>query len=95
MNDLQKKLRQRILETLEFISSKPDQLEYQQKVPYVCVSDELFNQWDDWYHPEDKQFCGAFFTDELGPVTIVGPGAGRRETGFALLIDLLEINRKS
>ena len=36
----------------------------------------------------------TFFTDELGPVTIVGPGAGRRETGFALLIDLLEINRK-
>jgi homoserine dehydrogenase len=33
-------------------------------------------------------------TDELGPITIVGPGAGRRETGFALLIDLLEINRK-
>ena len=37
----------------------------------------------------------TFYTDELGPVTIVGPGAGRRETGFALLIDLLEINRKS
>jgi len=36
----------------------------------------------------------TFSTDELGPVTIVGPGAGRRETGFALLIDLLEINRK-
>jgi homoserine dehydrogenase len=36
----------------------------------------------------------TFFTDELGPVTIVGPGAGRRETGFALLINLLEINRK-
>ncbi len=36
----------------------------------------------------------TFFTDELGAVTIVGPGAGRRETGFALLIDLLEINRK-
>ena len=35
----------------------------------------------------------TFFTDELGPVTIVGPGAGRRETGFALLIDLLNINR--
>ena len=34
-------------------------------------------------------------TDELGQVTIVGPGAGRRETGFSLLIDLLEINRKS
>ena len=37
----------------------------------------------------------TYNTDELGPVTIVGPGAGRRETGFALLIDLLEINRKS
>jgi homoserine dehydrogenase len=37
----------------------------------------------------------TFYTDELGPVTIIGPGAGRRETGFALLIDLLEINRKS
>jgi len=36
----------------------------------------------------------TFFTDELGSVTIVGPGAGRRETGFSLLIDLLEINRK-
>ena len=36
----------------------------------------------------------TFFTDELGPVTIVGPGAGKRETGFALLVDLLEMNRK-
>jgi homoserine dehydrogenase len=36
----------------------------------------------------------TFFTDELGPVTVVGPGAGRRETGFSLLIDLLNINRK-
>jgi homoserine dehydrogenase len=36
----------------------------------------------------------TFFTDELGPVTIVGPGAGRRETGFSLLIDLLNINRQ-
>jgi len=36
----------------------------------------------------------TYYTDELGPVTIIGPGAGRRETGFALLIDLLAINRK-
>ncbi len=35
----------------------------------------------------------TYITDELGPVTIIGPGAGRRETGFSLLIDLLEINR--
>lgn len=36
----------------------------------------------------------TFETDELGSVTIVGPGAGKRETGFSLLIDLLNINRK-
>jgi len=35
----------------------------------------------------------TYVTDLLGEVTIVGPGAGRRETGFALLSDLLEIRR--
>jgi homoserine dehydrogenase len=30
-------------------------------------------------------------TEALGEVTIVGPGAGRRETGFALLNDLIHI----
>jgi homoserine dehydrogenase len=28
----------------------------------------------------------------LGDVTIVGPGAGKIETGFAILTDLLKIN---
>ncbi len=31
-------------------------------------------------------------SDTLGEVTVVGPGAGRRETGFALLADLLHIH---
>jgi homoserine dehydrogenase len=30
-------------------------------------------------------------TDTLGDVTIVGPGAGRRETGFSLLNDLIHL----
>ena len=30
-------------------------------------------------------------SDTLGDVTIVGPGAGRRETGFSMLVDLLKI----
>ena len=34
-------------------------------------------------------------TDTVGAVTIVGPGAGRRETGFSLLNDLLTIWRQS
>jgi homoserine dehydrogenase len=33
-------------------------------------------------------------TDTLGEVTIVGPGAGRRETGFSLLNDLIQIARR-
>lgn len=33
-------------------------------------------------------------TDALGDVTIVGPGAGRKETGFSLLIDLIKIGRQ-
>ncbi|HET7615455.1 MAG TPA: homoserine dehydrogenase, partial [Bacillales bacterium] len=32
--------------------------------------------------------------DLSGPVTVVGAGAGIQETGFALLIDLLNFHRK-
>ncbi len=35
----------------------------------------------------------TFRTDCLGDVTVVGPGAGRRATGYALLTDLLSIAR--
>lgn len=37
----------------------------------------------------------TFTTDLLGDVTIVGPGAGRQQTGFAILTDLLSINKKN
>jgi len=36
----------------------------------------------------------TFTTDLLGEVTLVGPGAGRKETGFALLADLLDLMRE-
>lgn len=36
----------------------------------------------------------TFTTDLLGDVTIVGPGAGRMETGFAILTDLLRMDRE-
>lgn len=35
----------------------------------------------------------TYQTDLLGPVTLVGPGAGRPQTGFAILSDLLEMHR--
>ena len=37
----------------------------------------------------------TFSTDLLGDVTIVGPGAGRIETGFSILTDLLKIHRNN
>lgn len=36
----------------------------------------------------------TFATDCLGEVTVVGPGAGRRATGYSLLTDLLAISRE-
>jgi len=36
----------------------------------------------------------TYTTDLLGDVTLVGAGAGRVETGYALLSDLLAIHRK-
>ena len=35
----------------------------------------------------------TFDTGILGEVTLVGPGAGRLETGYSVLVDLLEIHR--
>jgi homoserine dehydrogenase len=35
----------------------------------------------------------TFHTDLLGPVTIVGAGAGRKETAFAVISDLLDLHR--
>ena len=34
-------------------------------------------------------------SDALGEVTVVGPGAGRTQTGFAMLSDLIQIGRRS
>jgi len=33
-------------------------------------------------------------SDELGDVTVVGPGAGKFETGFSMLVDFISIARK-
>ena len=35
----------------------------------------------------------TFRTDCLGDVTVIGPGAGRRATGYALLTDLISMAR--
>lgn len=35
----------------------------------------------------------TYFCDLAGPITLVGAGAGKKETGFSILIDLLNIHR--
>jgi homoserine dehydrogenase len=37
----------------------------------------------------------TFTTDLMGDVTVNGPGAGKTETGYSILIDMLEIHRNS
>ncbi len=37
----------------------------------------------------------TFTTDLMGDVTMTGPGAGRKETGFSILVDMLEIHRNT
>ena len=37
----------------------------------------------------------TFTTDLMGDVTVNGAGAGRTETGYSILIDMLEIHRNS
>jgi homoserine dehydrogenase len=37
----------------------------------------------------------TFSTDLMGDITIVGAGAGRKETGFSILTDLLHIHREA
>lgn len=57
--------RGRILEVLRLIASPADQLQYQRSAPGIDVPAELFNQWDDSYHPEDACFCSQFSEREL------------------------------
>ena len=36
----------------------------------------------------------TFTTDALKDITVVGPGAGKIETGYALLQDIIELNKR-
>ena len=57
--------RENIIGVLKLWSSKEEQLEYQENVPSISVSTELFEQWDDLYTPESEVLIEAFEPDEL------------------------------
>jgi homoserine dehydrogenase len=56
------------------------------------VSPELVGPDDFLYHVAGVTNALTFSTDVLGKVTIVGPGAGKTETGFSLLVDFLSVH---
>lgn len=65
MDNLAANMRQRVIETLSLVSSEDRQRKYQLAVPYIDVSAELFNQWEDFYHPDDDGFRQGFRPEEL------------------------------
>jgi hypothetical protein len=74
----QSEYRERIVDVLELIADAEAQIEYQHSVPHVDVASELFNQWDDAYHPKDAQFRSQFESDELRALEV-----------FAELVDVV------
>ena len=58
------------------------------------VSPQLLGGDDFLYHVNGVTNALSFATDALNRVTIVGPGAGKVETGFSILTDLVSIHRR-
>ena len=70
--------RERICDVLQLIADAEAQIEYQRRAPYVDVAAELFNQWDDAYHPSYGAFRRQFEAEELLALEV-----------FAQLIDVV------
>ncbi|KRE86131.1 hypothetical protein ASG75_11465 [Rhodanobacter sp. Soil772] len=60
------RLRNRIIEHLQLVSSAEEQIAYQQSVPIAQVSGELFNAWGDWVADEAtiEEFIAPIFSAE-------------------------------
>ncbi len=56
------------------------------------VAPQLVGPDEFLYHVDGVTNALVFYTDTLRTVTVVGPGAGRRETGFSVLSDLIDIH---
>jgi hypothetical protein len=65
MDELSTRLRARIIEALRLIADDDVQRKYESEMPEHNVTNELFNQWDDAFHPDHEQFRRAFTADEL------------------------------
>jgi hypothetical protein len=67
MQDSSTNWRSLVLEALDLIGSRDEQLQYEHAVPNVDITSELVSIWfDQVYHPDHDQFSSAFSVKELG-----------------------------
>lgn len=52
--------KQRVIEVLQLLASKDEQMEYRRRVPIADVAGELFCFWDDVFWPDDKGLRAEF-----------------------------------
>lgn len=65
MEELNKNIRNGVLNHLRLLASENLQLKYQEEVPYCSVPNELMNIWDDYYWPDSESFIASFDNWEL------------------------------
>ncbi len=68
LRGIEQRVRNRIIEYLELVSSFEAQQEYQRNAPIAHVPNELINQWEDWVHTDPRtvdQHPGAYSVDEI------------------------------
>ena len=59
----------------------------------AAVGPELVPLTDPLAHVTGATNAITYDCDLAGPITLIGPGAGRTETGFSILVDLINIQR--
>ena len=64
-SELQRNSRKEVIATLQLISSKEEQIEYQSEVPVADVIAELFSDWESAYLREQEWFTEIFSEREL------------------------------
>jgi len=68
-------------------------LHYEDGELKASVKPELLSRGDPLYHVHGVTNAITYETDTTDTVTVMGPGAGGRSAGYAMLYDLLEMHR--
>ena len=64
-DELGNNVRRGLLQTLELLASREEQLQYQRDVPIAYVTGELFCMWDDYsaVASKNREYFSSFFSD--------------------------------